>query len=101
MAAGLTIKRHTERMTDSERDSAPPVAAELSVHADEHAESREVVAEQGPPPADFAQRPASGVDANSGQSLSAEQVAALTGGDTETADANAALKDAEGIDPSN
>ncbi|MHA0035914.1 hypothetical protein ACXXDK_13915 [Deinococcus sp. PESE-38] len=37
-------------MTDSERDSAPPVAAELSVHADEHAESREVVAEQGPPP---------------------------------------------------
>lgn len=88
-------------MTDSERDSAPPVAAELSVHADEHAESREVVAEQGPPPADFAQRPASGVDANSGQSLSAEQVAALTGGDTETADINAALKDAEGIDPSN
>lgn len=97
MAAGLTIKRHTERMTDSERDSAPPVAAELSVHA----ESREVVAEQGPPPADFAQRPASGVSANSGQSLSAEQVAAMTGSDTEAADANAALKDAEGIDPSN
>jgi len=86
-------------MTDSERDSAPPVAAELSVHADEHAESREVVAEDSP--ADFAQRPASGVSANSGQSLSAEQVAALTGGDTETADINAALKDAEGIDPSN
>ena len=31
----------------------------------------------------------------------AEQVAAMTGSDTEAADANAALKDAEGIDPSN
>ncbi|MHA0035915.1 hypothetical protein ACXXDK_13920 [Deinococcus sp. PESE-38] len=41
------------------------------------------------------------MDANSGQSLSAEQVAAMTGSDTEAADANAALKDAEGIDPSN
>ena len=88
-------------MTDAERNSTVPVAAELSVHADEHAASSEVVAEQGPPPADFAQRPASGVDVTPGQSLSAEQVAAMTGGDAEAADTNTALKQNEGLDPSN
>ena len=88
-------------MTDAERNSTVPVAAELSVHADEHAAGSEVVAEQGPPPADFAQRPASGVDVTPHEGLSAEQVAAMTGGDADAADANAALKDAEGIDPSN
>lgn len=85
-------------MTDAKRDTVPPVAAELSVHADEHAQNPEVVAEQGPPPADYAQRPASGVEVQPGEGLSAEQVAAMTGGAGEATDANVQLQQAQGLD---
>ncbi|GGI90088.1 hypothetical protein [Deinococcus wulumuqiensis] len=85
-------------MTDAKRDTVPPIAAELSVHADEHAVPSEVVAEQGPPPADYAQRPASGVDVTPGEGLSAEQVVTMTGGDAEAADANVELQEAQGLD---
>ena len=85
-------------MTDAKRDSALPVAAELSVHADEHAAPSEVVAEQGPPPADFAQRPASGVDVTPGEGLSAEQVTAMTGEAADATEANIELQEAQGLD---
>lgn len=85
-------------MTDAKRDTVPPVAAELSVHADEHAQNTEVVAEQGPPPADHAQRPASGVKVHTGEGLSAEQVAAMTGATGEATDANVELQEAQGLD---
>lgn len=85
-------------MTDAKRDSALPVAAELSVHADEHAAPSEVVAEQGPPPADFAQRPASGVDVTPGEGLSAEQVTAMTGEAADATDANIELQETQGLD---
>ena len=69
-----------------------PVPARPAKDADEHAAPSEVVAEQGPPPADFAQRPASGVDVTPGEGLSAEQVTAMTGEAADATDANIELQ---------
>ncbi|SEJ59489.1 hypothetical protein SAMN04488058_11180 [Deinococcus reticulitermitis] len=84
-------------MTDPKRQDVIPVAAELGVHGEARSES--VRAEQGPPPADFAERPASGVPVLEGEPLGAEQVTTLTGDASDTADANVALQEAEGLDP--
>lgn len=84
-------------MTDPERQDVIPVAAELGVHGEAGSES--VQAEQGPPPADFAERPASGVPVLEGRPLDAAQVAALTGDASDTSEANIALQEAEGLDP--
>lgn len=61
------------------------------------------VAEQGPPPADYAARPESGAPPPSGESLTSTQVADLLGSENTDAttgnDTNRALQEAEGIDP--
>lgn len=85
-------------MTDSKRDAPLPVAAELGVHAEQT--QTQTAAEQGPPPADHASRPASGVEVTPHDGLSAAEVAAMTGGSEDSTDANIALEEAAGIDPS-
>lgn len=84
-------------MTDTERKDAIPVAAELGVHGE--ARSEEVRAEQGPPPADFAERPPSGVPVPTGDALDAAQVMEMTGEAGNTSAPNAASQETGELDP--
>ncbi|RJF72439.1 hypothetical protein D3875_13650 [Deinococcus cavernae] len=86
-------------MTD-DRDKIIPVDPSLSARQPE-TRDEPVQAEQGPPPADYAERPASGAPLPNGERLSGSQVTDLLG--TEEADTvngtNRALQEAGGLDP--
>ncbi|WP_291423698.1 hypothetical protein [Deinococcus sp.] len=62
-------------------------------------EADSLLAQQGPPPADFATRPVPPTPATAGEHLSAEQVVALVGSDETASDVNRTLESVEGIDP--
>lgn len=82
---------------DPRRQSTVPVAAELSVHAE--AQPSEVIADQGPAPAESDMPPAPNmprIDAAE-RPLSSAQVAQFTGAD-DSGDANRQLSEAESID---
>ena len=88
-------------MTD-DRKKTIPVDPTLSTRQPDRQAER-VHAEQGPAPADYAERPESGAPQPSGEGLTSDQVTALLG--SENADAasvtgtNRALQQAEDIDP--
>ena len=88
-------------MTDP-RDKTLPVDPNLAPHQPDMT-TEATVAEQGPPPADYAERPESGAPTPGGERLSGAQVADLIGPDNADAarvtDTNRALQEAEGIDP--
>ena len=84
-------------MTDYRRDPLPVVPS-LSVREDAP-ESQDGRAEQGPAPADLAERAAPPVPTPSGEGLSAAEVARLTGTGEDTAAADRDLNRAEGVDP--
>lgn len=59
----------------------------------------ETLEQQGPPPADFASRPAVATLATGEEPLSAAAVAALTGSAEQLTQTNRTLEQAEGLDP--
>lgn len=66
-------------MTPEDRENTVPLNPVASARPEDAADSGHATAEQGPPPADFAQRPRSGVPVPTGEALPADQVAALVG----------------------